>query len=69
MFLGSISAIAWGFVAMFGINPVDWLVSNSTTSALNRIILSIIALAGLWCIKLLFNKREIVEIEKKHNRR
>jgi len=58
--LASIGAIVWGVTAFFGINPVEWLNNNQTTESLNRIVFSIIAIAGIWSIRMLFKRREEV---------
>lgn len=58
LFLTGLSAISWGIVAFFGLNPVDWLQNNPVSAVLNRITFCVIAIAGLWSIRSLFRGRE-----------
>ena len=55
-----IGAIVWGVVGIFGFNPIAWLTQGSMT-VLARIIYTLIALGGIWCIKFLFRERELVK--------
>ena len=48
--LGSIN---WGLVGIFQFDLVAWLFGGSD-AIVSRIIYSVIALAGRWCISLLF---------------
>jgi hypothetical protein len=48
-----IGAINWGSVALFGLDLVGFL-CGGTLSVLSRLIFGLVALAGLWCISLLF---------------
>ncbi len=48
--LGSIN---WGLVGIFQFDLVAWLFGGSG-AIVSRIIYSVIALAGIWCISLLF---------------
>ncbi len=48
--LGSIN---WGLVGIFQFDLVAWLFGGSD-AIVSRIIYSVIALAGIWCISLLF---------------
>lgn len=54
-----IGALVWGVVGIFGMNPIAWM-ANGSMSVWSRIAYTIIGLGGLWCIKLLFRKRELV---------
>lgn len=60
LILAVIGAIVWGVVGIFGLNPIAWLLQGSM-SALARIAYVLIALGGLWCIKLLFRERTVAE--------
>ena len=46
-------AINWGLVSLFKFDLVAWLLGGQT-AGWSRLIYGIIALAGLWCISLLF---------------
>ena len=50
-----IGAINWGSVGLFQFDIVAALFGGSA-SILSRIIYTLIALAGIWCISLLFRK-------------
>ncbi len=50
-----IGAINWGSIGLFSFDLVGWI-SGGTTTILARIIYTVVALAGLWCIALLFSK-------------
>ena len=48
-----IGAINWGLIGIFNFNLVDTLFGSMT--AITRIVYSLVGVAGLWCIKLLFD--------------
>ena len=52
-----IGAINWGSVGLFQFDLVAALFGGSA-SILSRIIYTVIALAGIWCISLLFRKED-----------
>lgn len=51
--LAIIGCLNWGLVGIFSFDLVAWIFGGSTM-ILSRIIYTIIALAGIWCISLLF---------------
>ena len=53
LILSIIGSLNWGLVGLFSFDLVAWICGGSTT-LLARIIYVIIALAGVWCISLLF---------------
>ena len=56
-----LGAINWGSVGIFQFDIVAWIFGGSD-ALLERIIYTVIALAGIWCISLLFRQRnEIIE--------
>ena len=56
-----VGALNWGLVGLFSFDLVAWLFGGST-AILARIIYVIIALAGVWCVSLLFrNYDEMLE--------
>ncbi|MBE6797632.1 MAG: DUF378 domain-containing protein [Ruminococcaceae bacterium] len=56
-----LGAINWGSVGIFQFDIVAWIFGGSD-ALLARIIYTVIALAGIWCISLLFRQRnEIIE--------
>jgi len=48
-----IGALNWGAVGLFQFDAVAWLFGGSA-AIISRIIYIIIALAGVWCISILF---------------
>ena len=52
-----IGAINWGSIGLFGVDLVATLFGGQT-AILSRIIYTVVGLAGLWCITLLFRSRE-----------
>ncbi len=56
-----IGALNWGSVGIFNFDAVAYLFGG-TTAVVSRIIYTLVALAGIWCISLLF-KKEPSEIE------
>ncbi len=56
-----IGALNWGSVGIFQFDIVAWIFGGSDM-LLARIIYTVIALAGIWCISLLFRSRnEVIE--------
>jgi len=59
--LSIIGSLNWGLIGVFGFDLVGWLF-NGQGSVVSRIIFTVVGLAGLWCISLLFRSHEdIVE--------
>ena len=52
-----IGALNWGSIGLFGFDIVAWICGGAGT-VLARIIYTVVALAGLWCIALLFMDNE-----------
>ena len=50
-----IGAINWGLIGIFNFNLVDTIFG--AMSAISRIIYTLVGLAGLWSIKLLFDNK------------
>ncbi len=57
LILTIIGALNWGLVGLFRFDLVAWLFGGSG-SIIARIIYTVIALAGIWCITLLFGEIE-----------
>ena len=58
-----VGALNWGAVGLFTFDAVAWISGGSTT-LLARIIYIAVALAGIWCISLLFRHNE--EVARTH---
>lgn len=52
-----IGALNWGLVGLFSFDLVAWICGGSG-AIIARVIYTVIALAGLWCVSLLFRNRE-----------
>jgi len=57
LILTIIGAINWGLVGIFKFDLVAWICGGQT-SLIARIIYTLVGLAGLWCISLLFRKKD-----------
>ena len=60
--LSIIGCLNWGLVGIFRFDLVAWLFGGQG-SVISRIIFTLVGLAGLWCITLLFRKGQRVEGE------
>lgn len=58
LILSIIGSLNWGLVGIFRFDLVAWLFGGQT-GLVSRIIYTIVGLAGLWCISLLFRKRAL----------
>ena len=58
-----VGALNWGAVGLFSFDAVAWI-SGGATTLLARIIYIAVALAGIWCISLLFRENE--EVARTH---
>jgi len=56
LILTIIGAFNWGLIGLFQFDLVAWIFGGQT-AFLSRIIYGLVVLAGLWCITLLFRKR------------
>lgn len=52
-----IGALNWGAIGLFKFDIVAWIFGGQD-AVISRIIYTVIALAGIWCISLLFRERE-----------
>lgn len=48
-----IGALNWGGIGLFGFDTVAWLFGGQL-SVFSRVIYTLVGLAGLWCVSLLF---------------
>lgn len=55
-----IGALVWGGIGIFGFDIVAWLFGGQG-AIVSRIVYTIVALAGLWCISLFFRKNEVTD--------
>ncbi|MBE6555054.1 MAG: DUF378 domain-containing protein [Ruminococcaceae bacterium] len=60
LILTVVGALNWGSVGLFQFDVVAWL-CGGVDSLLARIIYTAVALAGVWCISLIFRSDEAIE--------
>ena len=63
LIISIIGSLNWGLVGLFSFDLVAWICGGATT-LLARIIYTLVALAGIWCISMLFYKND--EIANAH---
>ena len=61
LILSIIGSLNWGLVGIFQFDLVSWLFGGQD-AILSRIVYTLVGLAGLWCISLLFRKGRNAEI-------
>jgi len=59
LILTIIGAINWGSIGLFQFDIVG-AIFGGQTAILSRIIFTVVALAGIWCISLLFRRNEVL---------
>ena len=57
-----LGAIVWGGIGIFGIDVISWMFGGAG-AVVSRIIYTLIALAGIWCISMFFRRNEVIETE------
>lgn len=58
-----IGALNWGSIGLFQFDVVAWIFGGQGELA-SRIVYTLVALAGIWCISLLFRPRdEVTSVE------
>jgi len=60
-----LGGLNWGSIGLFEFDVVSWMFGGHTATV-SRIMYTLIALAAVWCISLLFRERD--EIVESHNR-
>lgn len=60
LILTIIGALNWGSIGLFRFDIVAWICGGQT-SVVARIIYTVVALAGIWCISLLFRPRDVAQ--------
>lgn len=62
-----IGALNWGSIGLFQFDIVAWICGGQA-GVVSRIIYTIVALAGIWCISLLFRPEDDTVIDSGENR-
>jgi len=60
LILAIIGGLNWGSIGIFGFDLVAFLFGGST-SAMSRVVYTLVGLAAIWCISLLFRESDPVE--------
>ncbi len=55
-----IGALNWGSIGIFSFDIVAWLFGGQG-AIISRIVFTLVAIAGIWCISLLFRDRDGVD--------
>ncbi len=55
LILSIIGSLNWGLVGIFKFDLVSWIFGGQA-AAVSRIIYTVVGLAGLWCITMLFRR-------------
>ena len=58
--LSIVGALNWGSIGLFGFDLVAFLFGGQT-GTISRVVYTLVGLAGLWCITLLFRETEPME--------
>ncbi len=60
LIIAIIGGLNWGSIGIFGFDLVAWICGGQG-SIIARIIYTIVGIAAIWCISLLFRKNEVVD--------
>ncbi len=56
-----VGALNWGAIGLFQFDLVAWI-GGGQSGIISRIIYTLVALAGIWCISMLFRDRTELEV-------
>ncbi len=56
-----VGALNWGSIGLFQFDIVSWI-GGGQGAIVSRIIYTLVALAGVWCISMFFREREDLEV-------
>mgnify|MGYP004624102417 CR=1 FL=1 len=60
-----IGALNWGSIGLFSFDIVAWICGGQG-NIVARIIYTLVAIAGIWCISLLFRPEEDTAVAEQH---
>ena len=66
LILTVIGALNWGSIGLFQFDLVAWICGGPST-LLSRIIYTVVGLAGIWCISLIFRSRDAYDRVEDHH--
>ena len=55
-----LGALNWGCIGLFQFDAIAWMFGGAG-AAISRILYTLVAVSGVWCISLLFRERDVVE--------
>lgn len=58
-----VGALNWGLVGLFQLDAVAWLLGGQS-AMLSRVVYTLVAVGGVWCISLLFRDSEAEDIRQ-----
>ena len=64
--LAIIGGLNWGLIGLFRLDLVAFLFGGQT-ALLSRIVYTLVGLAAIWCISLMFRNEEDIIIDDKEN--
>ena len=59
LILVAIGALNWGAIGLFQFDVVAWLFGGQA-AVISRIVYTLVAIAGIWCISFLFRENEVL---------
>ena len=60
LIIAIVGAVNWGSIGLFGFDLVAFL-GGGQLGTISRVIYTLVGLAGLWCVTLLFRERNVAE--------
>ena len=60
LILTTIGGLTWGSIGIFRFDLVAWLFGGQTATV-SRVVYTLVGLAAIWCISLLFRERALDE--------
>ena len=66
LILAIIGSVNWGLVGIFRFDLVAWIFGGQA-AVISRIIYTLVGLAGLWCITLLFRRNKAIDERTQHS--
>ena len=60
LILAIIGSVNWGLVGIYRFDLVAWIFGGQA-AVISRIIYTLVGLAGLWCITLLFRRNKAID--------
>ncbi|MDR1465686.1 MAG: DUF378 domain-containing protein [Oscillospiraceae bacterium] len=55
-----LGALNWGSIGLFQFDMVAWIFGGQG-AVVSRILYTLVALAGIWCVSLLFRERSLLQ--------